>query len=422
VSRTEGRELERSVFSTIEEALEDIRAGRIVIVVDDADRENEGDFVMAAEKATPEAVNFMITHGRGIVCAPVSGERLDRLSIPLMADKNNESHGTAFAVSIDARNGTTTGTSAFDRAATVRRLADTGAGSEDFRMPGHVFPLRARDGGVLVRAGHTEATVDLTRLAGLNPAGMLCEVLNPDGTMARLPQLIDVAKRHGLRMISIDDLIRHRREQEVLVRRVAEATIPTDRGTFRAFAYESTVDARVHVALVSGDIDDGRDLLVRVHSECLTGDVFGSLRCDCGEQLDAAMDAIAEEGRGVVLYVRGHEGRAIGLKHKLRAYGLQEQGLDTVEANEELGFAPDLRDYGIGAQILVDLGVRTMRLLTNNPAKRAGLQGYGLSIVERVPLEVRPHAENVGYLRTKREKLGHILEHLEPDVITLEEQ
>ncbi len=421
MSRTERRAPDRSIFSTIEEAIEDIRAGRIVIVVDDADRENEGDFVMAAEKATPEAVNFMITHGRGIVCAPVFGEGLDRLRIPLMADHNNESHGTAFAVSIDARTGTTTGTSAFDRATTVRRITDQSARPEDFRMPGHVFPLRAREGGVLVRAGHTEATVDLARLAGLYPAGMLCEVLNPDGTMARLPQLMDVAERHGLRVISIDDLIRHRRKQEVLVRRVAEASIPMDRGAFRAVAYESTVDGRVHVALVHGRIGDGLDLLVRVHSECLTGDVFGSLRCDCGDQLEAALDAIAEEGRGVLLYVRGHEGRAIGLKHKLRAYGLQEQGLDTVEANQELGFAPDLRDYGIGAQILSDLGVRSMRLLTNNPAKRAGLQGYGLSIVERVPLEIRPREENIGYLRTKREKLGHILEHLEPDVVTLED-
>jgi 3,4-dihydroxy 2-butanone 4-phosphate synthase/GTP cyclohydrolase II len=420
VSRTEPI-VDRSVFSTIEEAVEDIRAGRIVIVVDDADRENEGDFVMAAEKVSPEAVNFMITHGRGIMCAPSTGERLDQLGIPLMAAENSESHGTAFAVSIDARAGTTTGTSAYDRAATVRLLADPAASLEGFRMPGHVFPLRAREGGVLVRAGHTEATVDLARLAGLAPAGVLCEVLHSDGTMARLPELDRLARLHGLKLISIADLIRYRRERELLIRRAAEALIPTDQGEFRAYAYESKLDGRVHVALVMGEIGDGEQLLVRVHSECLTGDVFGSRRCDCGEQLEGALDAIAGEGRGVLLYIRGHEGRAIGLTHKLRAYRLQEQGLDTVEANEELGFAPDPRDYGIGAQILGDLGVRSMRLLTNNPAKRAGLEGHGLSIVERVPLQTRPRAENIGYLRAKREKLGHLLDHLDPDVISLEE-
>jgi len=406
----------RSMFSTIEEAIEDIRAGRMVIVVDDADRENEGDFIMAAEKATPEAINFMVTNGRGIVCMPVTQQRLDELRIPLMVSKNNESHGTAFAVSIDIQGRTTTGTSAFDRAATVRAIVDPSLRAEDIRMPGHVFPLMAQEGGVLKRAGHTEATVDLARLAGLSPAGVLCEVLHPDGSMARMPELVKVAQEHGLRIISIADLIEYRRRREHLVRRTAEATLPTRSGDFRAYTYESLVDGNVHVALVRGEIGDGEDLLVRVHSECLTGDVFGSLRCDCGDQLDAALERIGEEDRGVVLYIRGHEGRAIGLTHKLRAYQLQEQGRDTVEANVELGFPADPRDYGIGAQILVDLGVKTMRLLTNNPSKRAGLEGYGLSIVERVPLETSPNPRNIEYLRTKREKMGHLLEHLEPPI------
>jgi len=408
--------LENSAFSTIDEAVEEIKSGRMVIVVDDADRENEGDFIMAAEKATPEALNFMVTHGRGIVCMPVTRERLEELRIPLMVSKNNESHGTAFAVSIDIKDRTTTGTSAYDRATTVGAISDPALSHDDIRMPGHVFPLMAQEGGVLKRAGHTEATVDLARLAGLYPAGVLCEVLHPDGTMARLPELVRVAREHGLRIISIADLIEHRRRREKLVRRVAEATIPTEQGEFRAYAYESLIDGAEHVALVLGDIVDGRRILVRVHSECLTGDVFGSLRCDCGDQLHSAIARVGEEGRGVVLYVRGHEGRAIGLTHKLRAYRLQEQGLDTVEANVELGFPPDPRDYGIGAQILADLGVHSMRLLTNNPAKRAGLEGYGLSIVERVPLETRPTPENIEYLRTKREKLGHLLENLDEPV------
>jgi 3,4-dihydroxy 2-butanone 4-phosphate synthase/GTP cyclohydrolase II len=404
---------DRPTFSSIEDALIDVRAGRVVIVVDDADRENEGDFVLAAERATPETVNFMVTHGRGIVCMPVTSQRLEELRVPLMVSKNNESHGTAFAVSIDIRDRTTTGTSAFDRAATIRAIADPSLRPEDVRMPGHVFPLMAQEGGVLRRAGHTEATVDLARLAGLYPAGALCEVLHPDGSMARLPELGRVARRHGLKVISIADLIEYRRRREHLVRRVADATIPTEHGRFRAYAYESVLDGRTHVALVLGEVGDGERILVRVHSECLTGDVFGSFRCDCGDQLRNAIDRIGAEGRGVVLYIRGHEGRAIGLTHKLRAYRLQEQGLDTVQANEELGFAPDARDYGIGAQILADLGVRSMRLLTNNPAKRAGLEGYGLSILERVPLEIRPRRENIGYLRTKREKLGHLLGELE---------
>ena len=405
-------EATESVFSTIDEALEDIRAGKIVIVVDDADRENEGDFIMAAEKTTPERLNFMVTHGRGIVCLPTTGQRLDELRIPLMVSKNNESHGTAFAVSIDVQGRTTTGTSAFDRAATVRAIADEELRPEDIRMPGHVFPLMAQEGGVLKRAGHTEATVDLARMAGLYPAGVLCEVLHPDGSMARMPELTRVARDHGLRIISIADLIEYRRRREHLVSRTAEAQIPTEHGEFTAYTYQSLVDGVVHVALVLGEVGDGERILVRVHSECLTGDVFGSMRCDCGDQLQSAIAQVGKEGRGVILYIRGHEGRAIGLTHKLRAYRLQEQGRDTVEANVELGFAADPREYGIGAQILVDLGVRSMRLLTNNPAKRAGLEGYGLSIVERVPLETRPNAENIGYLRTKREKMGHLLENL----------
>ena len=407
-------ELDRSVFSTIEEALEDLRAGKIILVVDDADRENEGDFIIAAEKCTPEAVNFMVTHGRGIVCLPVAGWRLDELQIPQMVSSNG-GDDTAFTVSIDYRPAITTGTSAHDRALTATAIADPDVEPNDFQRPGHVFPLRAKDGGVLRRAGHTEAAVDLASLAGMFPAGVICEVMNEDGTMARLPELMRVAREFDLHLISIADLIIYRRRSEVLVERVAEATIPTEWGEFRVYAYDNTVDGRTHVALVQGDVGDGEKVLTRVHSECLTGDVFGSLRCDCGRQLDTALEQVAREGRGIVLYMRGHEGRAIGLTHKLRAYELQDQGRDTVEANLELGFAADQRDYGIGAQILVDLGVRTMRLLTNNPSKRAGLEGYGLSIDERVPLQTVPTDENRAYLRTKVEKLGHILD-VEPEV------
>jgi 3,4-dihydroxy 2-butanone 4-phosphate synthase/GTP cyclohydrolase II len=405
--------VERASFAPIEEALDDLRAGKIVLVVDDADRENEGDFIIAAEKCTPDAINFMVTHGRGIVCLPVAGWRLDELQIPQMVSTNG-SDDTAFTVSIDFRPSVTTGTSAYDRAVTAVAVTDPDVDPRDFHRPGHVFPLRAKEGGVLRRAGHTEAAVDLAQMAGMFPAGVICEVMNEDGTMARLPELVRVATRFDIKLISIADLIEYRRHREVLVRKVAEASIPTAFGDFRAYAYDSTVDGRTHVALVHGDLGDGEHVLTRVHSECLTGDVFGSLRCDCGRQLDIAMEQIAKDGRGVVLYMRGHEGRAIGLAHKLRAYELQERGRDTVEANLELGFAADQRDYGIGAQILVDLGVRSMRLLTNNPDKRAGLEGYGLSIEERIPLQTEPTPENSAYLRTKAEKLGHLIE-IEPE-------
>ncbi len=398
-------------FSTIEEALEEIRAGRMVLVVDDADRENEGDFIMAAESATAADINFMVTHGRGIVCLPVAAWRLDELGIQQMVSDTSTDE-TAFTVSIDYRPEVTTGTSAHDRAVTARAVADPAVKPQDFQKPGHIFPLRAKEGGVLRRAGHTEAAVDLMSLAGMFPAGVICEVMHPDGTMARLPELVRVAQEHDMKLISIADLIEHRRRSEILVTRLAAATIPTPYGEFRSYAYESTVDGRTHVALVLGEIGDGTGVLTRVHSECLTGDVFGSLRCDCGAQLERAMAMIGEEGRGVVLYVRGHEGRAIGLTHKLRAYELQDRGRDTVEANLELGFPADQREYGIGAQILVDLGVRTMRLLTNNPHKRAGLEGYGLAIQERLPIETEPTPQNVNYLRAKREKMGHLLEGL----------
>jgi 3,4-dihydroxy 2-butanone 4-phosphate synthase / GTP cyclohydrolase II len=400
-------------FATIDEAVRQIRAGRMVIVVDDADRENEGDLIMAAEAATQEAIAFMVRHTSGVICMPVTGERLDQLRLPLMVGEGTDPQRTAFTVSVDVRKGTTTGISAGDRAATIRAVIDPATAPDDLARPGHVFPLRYREGGVLKRAGHTEAAVDLARLAGMYPAGVLCEVVNEDGSMARLPALTAFAKQHGLVMISIADLIRYRRQREKLVRSVAEATVPTIYGRFRTRAYESIVDGQIHVAMTMGEVGDGERILVRVHSECLTGDVFHSERCDCGTQLDDALGKIGTEGRGVLLYIRGHEGRGIGLVHKLRAYQLQEEGKDTVEANLELGFTPDPRDYGIGAQILVDLGVKSMRLLTNNPSKRAGLEGYGLSIVERVPLETTPTAENLRYLRAKREKLGHLLENLE---------
>lgn len=396
-------------LATIVEAIEDIKAGRFVIIIDDEARENEGDLALAAEKVTPEAINFMAKHGRGLICMPIIGKRLDELRIPMMVSQNTCRFETAFTVSIEAKQGTTTGISAYDRATTVQRVLDPEAKPSDFVSPGHTFPLRAREGGVLVRAGQTEAIVDLARLAGLYPAGVVCEIMNEDGTMARMPELEVIAKEHGLKIVSVADLISYRRRTEKLVTRVVEANLPTRYGDFIAIAYRSTIDPDEHVALVKGDISGEEPVLVRVHSECLTGDVFGSLRCDCGDQIAMAMRAIAEEGRGVFLYMR-QEGRGIGLHNKIAAYALQDEGLDTVEANESLGFPADLRDYGIGAQILVDLGIKDIRLLTNNPRKVVGVDGYGLRVVETLPLIVSPNPNNLRYLKTKQQKLGHILE------------
>ena len=398
-----------SRFGTVEQAVADLAAGRPALVVDDADRENEGDLVIAAELATPELLAFFVRWTSGVVCVPLPAEDCDRLALPPMHHTNEDLKGTAFTVSVDARAGMTTGISAAERALTIRTLADPSAGPGDLSRPGHVFPLRAKAGGVLRRAGHTEAGVDLCRLAGLHPVAAIGEVVNDDGTMARMPELTRFAAEHDLTLLSIADLISYRMRTEKQVSRVASARIPTRHGEFTAVGYASDLDDREHVALVAGDLGDGMDVLVRVHSECLTGDVFGSLRCDCGPQLDAALAAVAAEGRGIVLYVRGHEGRGIGLLHKLQAYQLQDLGADTVEANLELGLPADSRDYGTGAQILVDLGVRTMRLLTNNPDKRAGLEGYGLSITGRVPLPVTPTEDNLRYLTTKRDRMGHDL-------------
>ncbi|HVM36197.1 MAG TPA: bifunctional 3,4-dihydroxy-2-butanone-4-phosphate synthase/GTP cyclohydrolase II [Actinomycetota bacterium] len=401
-------------LARIEDAIEQIKKGNMVIVVDDEDRENEGDLIFAAEKVTPEAVGFMVRHCSGIIFVSMEGERLEQLNLPLMVPDNSESMGTAFTISVDAVHGTTTGISAADRAATIKTLIDPASRPTDLARPGHIFPLRYCPGGVLRRAGHTEASIDLARAAGLFPAGVGCEIVNEDGSMARLPELERFAERHGLLMISIADLIAWRRRGEKLVQRVSHARIPTPHGRFTAVAYES-FDSRMHVALVKGDPAGKKDVLVRVHSECFTGDVIGSTRCDCGVQLQEALRLVAEEGEGVVVYIRGHEGRGIGLRHKLEAYALQDGGLDTVEANVELGFSPDARDYGVGAQILVDLGISTMRLLTNNPTKRAGLEGYGLEITGRIPLESQPNPENVHYLRTKKEKLGHLLDAFGPE-------
>ena len=394
-------------FNTIEEAIEEIRRGKMIIVVDDEDRENEGDLLMAAEKATPAAINFMAKHGRGLICVPMTGDRLDELGIGLMVGNNTDSQGTAFTVSVDGKEATT-GISAHERAATVMTLINQKSGPHDIRRPGHIFPLRYRDGGVLRRAGHTEAAVDLAKLAGFAPAGVICEIMNDDGTMARVLELVSFAEKHGLKMITVAALIAYRKHHERVVERVAEALLPTKYGQFAMYAYESQFDKLCHVALVKGDVAGKENVLVRVHSECLTGDALGSLRCDCGDQLSTSLRKIEAEGEGVVLYMR-QEGRGIGLANKIRAYELQDQGSDTVEANALLGFAPDMREYGIGAQILADLGLTTIRLLTNNPSKRAGLEGYGLRIVDRVPLEIQANQFNKKYLTIKKSKMGHLL-------------
>jgi 3,4-dihydroxy 2-butanone 4-phosphate synthase/GTP cyclohydrolase II len=405
-----------SAFAGIDRAIADVASGRPVIVVDDEERENEGDLIFAAARATPELLAFTVRYTSGYVCVALTGDDCDRLDLPPMFHTNQDKRGTAYTVTVDAREGVTTGISAADRAHTIRLLADPDSKSVDFARPGHVVPLRAKEGGVLRRPGHTEASVDLARLAGLPPAGVLCEIVSAkdDGEMARRDELEVFAAEHDLALITIADLIAYRRRFEKQVERVAEARIPTVHGEFIAIGFDSLLDGVEHIALVAGEIGDGADVLVRVHSECLTGDVLGSLRCDCGPQLDAALAAIAAEGRGVVLYVRGHEGRGIGLMHKLQAYQLQDAGADTVDANLALGMPADSRDYGTGAQILVDLGVRSMRLLTNNPAKRAGLEGYGLTITGRVPLPIRPNPENLRYLRTKRDRMGHDLDGLDP--------
>ncbi|MEK6744463.1 MAG: bifunctional 3,4-dihydroxy-2-butanone-4-phosphate synthase/GTP cyclohydrolase II [Nitrospirota bacterium] len=397
-------------FNTIEEALEDIKKGKMVILVDDEDRENEGDLTMAAEKVTPEAINFMAKHGRGLICLSLTPERVEHLQLPMMTTDNTSSFGTAFTISIEAKKGVTTGISAADRATTIKAAINPKFGPEDLARPGHIFPLRARPGGVLQRAGQTEGSVDLARLAGLYPSGVICEIMNDDGSMSRVPQLIEFAKTHHMKIITVKDLIAYRVKKESLVRRVAVTKLPTAYGDeFTAILYANDIDGLNHIALVKGDIKPDDDVLVRVHSECLTGDVFGSMRCDCGEQLHNAMEMIADAGKGIILYMR-QEGRGIGLEGKLKAYELQDKGKDTVEANLALGFKADLRDYGVGAQILRDLGVRKLKLLTNNPKKIVGLEGYGLTVVKRMPIEMHPHAKNVHYLKIKKSKMGHMLE------------
>ncbi|PLS76537.1 MAG: bifunctional 3,4-dihydroxy-2-butanone-4-phosphate synthase/GTP cyclohydrolase II [Actinobacteria bacterium] len=405
-----------SRFADIDKAIAAIARGDMIVVVDDQDRENEGDLILAAEHATAEKIAFFVRHTSGVICMPMEGDRLDQLGLPLMVVDNTESQRTAFTVSVDYRPGTSTGISAADRAATIQALIDPVTTPADLAKPGHIFPLRYRTGGVLKRAGHTEAAVDLARAAGLTPAGVLCEVVKDDGEMARLSDLESFTEEHGLLLISIADLIRYRRQNDKLVKRVSEARIPTSYGDFTCYAYESVINGDQHVAFVKGAVQGESNVLVRVHSECLTGDVFGSMRCDCGWQLAAALERVAEEGLGVVVYLRGHEGRGIGLAHKLAAYALQEQGRDTVDANLDLGLPVDSREYGIGAQILVDLGITTMRYLTNNPAKYGGLEGFGLEMVERVPLESKPNSHNHSYLRTKRDRMGHYLEGLDDDL------
>lgn len=395
-------------INKIQEAIEDIKKGKMIILVDDEDRENEGDLMIAAEKATAEAINFMTKHGRGLICLSLTPERVDELKLQMMVNNNESRFGTAFTVSIEARYGVTTGISAHDRATTILTAINPKAKPLDLVSPGHIFPLKAREGGVLVRSGQTEGSVDIARLAGLYPAGVICEIMNDDGTMARVPQLMEFSKRFGIKVITIKDLIEYRMQRESLVRRVAETKLPTDYGEFKIIAFENTINDFIHIALVKGEIMPDKDILVRVHSQCLTGDVFGSHRCDCGEQLHNALKMIEEERTGILLYLY-QEGRGIGLINKLKAYSLQDQGMDTVQANEELGFKADLRDYGIGAQILVNLGVRNIRLMTNNPRKIVGLEGYGLHIVDRVHIEIHPKKENVKYLQTKRKKLGHLI-------------